>query len=156
MRTIEVSTILDAPADVIWPATKTPHAFVYVARGMLRFPASERLERPWQVGDEVRGWIFLFGVVPFSKHRIVVDSIDEEARVLISNEGGGPIRTWRHELITTEVNARQCHYTDRIHIDAGLLTPLVAGFAKLFYRYRQRRWRQIAPLLAACNRSDRG
>ena len=59
------------------------------------------------------------------------------------------IRTWRHELITTPMNDQQCRYEDRIHVDAGLITPLVAGFAALFYRHRQRRWRTLAPLLAA-------
>jgi hypothetical protein len=38
---------------------------------------------------------------------------------------------------------------DRIEIDAGVMTPLVAGFAAIFYRYRQRRWRALAPVLAA-------
>ena len=38
-------------------------------------------------------------------------------------------------------------YSDRIEIDAGPLTPLVAGYAQLFYRYRQRRWRRLARTL---------
>jgi len=27
---------------------------------------------------------------------------------------------------------------------AGMLTPLVAGFARLFYAHRQKRWRALA------------
>jgi len=34
--------------------------------------------------------------------------------------------------------------TDRVHIDAGMLTPLVAAFARLFYAHRQKRWRALA------------
>jgi hypothetical protein len=31
-----------------------------------------------------------------------------------------------------------------VHIDAGMLTPLVAAFARLFYAHRQKRWRALA------------
>jgi hypothetical protein len=149
MRTITVSTHLDAPAGVVWPTATTPHVFVHVAKGMLRMPAAERLDRPWRVGDEVRGWTLLFGVIPFSRHRLAIESIDDERRRIISDEGGGMIRSWRHELIVTPLGGDRCEYVDRIAIDAGPMTTLVAGFAAVFYRYRQRRWRALAPLLAA-------
>jgi len=149
MRTVSVSRTLPAPAEVIWPAVKTPQAFVHVARGMLRFPAAERVGRPWKVGDDISGWTLLFGVLPFSKHRLVIDSIDDDRRVVVSDECGGPIRTWRHELIVTATDDDQCRYEDRIQIDAGLLTGVVAAYAKVFYRYRQRRWQSLASVLAA-------
>ena len=149
MRTVSVSRQLEAPANVIWPAVKTPHAFVHVTRGMLRFPAAERIDRPWQVGDDISGWTLLFGLLPFSKHRLVIDSIDDDRRVLVSDEHGGPIRTWRHELIVTATDDDRCRYEDRIQIDAGLLTVVVAAYANVFYRYRQRRWHSLASVLAA-------
>lgn len=153
MRTISVSRTLNAPAEVIWPAVKTPHAFVHVARGMLRFPVAERINRPWQVGDDLYGWTLLFGLLPFSKHRLVVESIDEDGRVLVSDERGGPIRTWRHEVMVRPIDDQHCRYEDRIHIEAGVLTAVVAAYAKVFYRYRQRRWGHLAPVLAATGAS---
>ena len=149
MRTVTVHTRLDAPVDIIWHAVNTPHAFVHVARGMLRYPAAERLDRPWQVGDHLEGWTFLFGVLPFSRHHLDVVSIDHDAHVLISDEHGGAIRTWRHELVVASIDDTSCRYTDRIDIDAGILTPMIVAFAHVFYRYRQRRWRELARLLAA-------
>lgn len=149
MVTVSVRSTLDAPADVVWSAVKTPHAFVHVARGMLRFPAAERLDRPWQVGDDIAGWTLLFGFVPFSKHRLTIESIDDDRRELVSDERGGAIRTWRHELIVTEIDGDRSGYEDRIQIDAGPLTTVVAAYAAVFYRYRQRRWRSLASLLAA-------
>jgi hypothetical protein len=149
MRTITVSTPLDAPADVVWRAVNTPQAFVHVARGMLRYPAAERQRRPWRVGDRLEGWTLLFGVVPFSYHHLTVAAIDDNARVLTSDEHGGVIRTWRHDLTVTSVDDASCRYEDRIDIDAGWLTPVVAAYGSLFYRYRQHRWRALARLLAA-------
>lgn len=116
---------------------------------MFRFPAAERIERPWEVGDEVCGLTLLFGVVPFSKHRLMVESIDDDQQTIVSDERGGPIRIWRHEIVVTGIDEHRCSYEDRIQIDAGVLTPLVAAYAKVFYRYRQRRWHLLAPLLAA-------
>jgi hypothetical protein len=149
MRTITVSTPLDAPADVVWHAANTPQAFVHVARGMLRYPAAERQRGPWRVGDRLEGWTLLFGAVPFSYHHLTVAAIDDDARVLTSDEHGGMIRTWRHDLTVTPVDDTSCRYEDRIEIDAGWLTPVVAAYAWLFYRHRQRRWRELARLLAA-------
>ena len=149
MQTVTVLTRLEAPADTVWRAVNTPQAFVHVARGMLRYPAAERLDRPWRVGDHVEGWTFLFGVMPFSRHHLDVVWIDDDAHLLISDEHGGVVRTWRHELIVAPIDETSCRYTDRIDIDAGILTPVVAAFAHVFYRYRQRRWRELARLLAA-------
>ena len=117
MRTIVVSTPLEAPAEVVWRAVNTPQAFVHVAAGMLRYPAAERVGRPWRVGDRIRGWTLLFGVVPFSYHHLTVASIDDDARVLTSDEHGGVVRAWRHDLTVAAVDATSCHYEDRIEIE---------------------------------------
>lgn len=34
-------------------------------------------------------------------------------------------------------------YTDRITVEAGVLTLFVAAFANRFYAHRQRRWRRL-------------
>ncbi len=149
MRTVTVHTRLEASADIAWHAVKTPHAFVHVAQGMLRYPAAERLDRPWRVGDHLQGWTFLFGVLPFSYHHITVALIDDAARVVASDEHGGVVRTWRHDVTVTPIDETSCRYDDRIDIDAGIFTPVVATYARFFYRYRQRRWRALARLLTA-------
>ena len=46
------------------------------------------------------------------------------------------------------VNDARCNYTDRIDIDAGIFTPVVAGYARWSYKMRQRRWRELAKELA--------
>ena len=149
MRKTVVSTDLDASADVVWPGVKTPHAFAHVANGMVRFPAASNLDGPWQAGQTVAGWTFLFNVIPFSKHHLTIASIDDESRTLVSDERGGLIRRWHHTLHVESLADGRCRYTDTIEIDASALTAIVAGYAHLFYRYRQRRWKQLARLLAA-------
>lgn len=149
MRTVTVSTRLEADPDIVWGAVKTPHAFRYITKGALRYPAAAALDRPWREGDDVVGWTFLLGFVPVSRHRLRVESIDDERRILLTEEGGGLIRAWHHRLHVSRNESGGTDYEDRIDIDAGRLTAVVAGFAEVFYRYRQRRWRGLARLLAA-------
>lgn len=150
MRTVELSTTLAAPADTIWRAlTADSAAFRFVTRGLIRFPAARAWDRPIQPGDELSGWVFLFGFIPFSRHTIAVAEVDGHARRLVTEEGGGAIRTWRHTISVTPVDDTACRYTDRIDLDAGALTPAVEAYARGFYRVRQRRWRVLAELLAA-------
>lgn len=149
MQTVAVSTTLDAPATVVWAALGSPTSFVHVARGMLRFPVAEQHVGRWAVGDELTGWTWLFGVVPWSRHRLTVVEIDHDARRFRSDEGGGAVRSWRHLIEVTPLDDRRCAYRDEIEIEAGLLTRPVAWFAHVFYRHRQRRWRSLAPVLAA-------
>lgn len=148
MRTVVLASELDAPAEVVWSVVKVPQSFVHVARGALRMPAAERIDKPWEVGAEITGWTFLCGVIPLSKHRIRIASIDDEERILVSQEGGGAVRSWRHEICVGEVDGNHCTYVDCVEIEAGVLTPVVHALATVFYRYRQRRWRALAPLLA--------
>lgn len=149
MRIVDITTELPAPAATVWRAAATPAAFVHVAAGMLRFPVAERAGSRWQPGDRLEGWTFLLGVVPFSRHRLEVVVVDPTSMTLESDEGGGLVRSWRHRIGVEALAEDRCRYRDRIEIDAGPLTAPVAAFARLFYRYRQRRWRSLAPVLAA-------
>lgn len=149
MRTTIIISEFPASADVIWPGVKTPQAFVHIANGMVRFPAASRLDGPWRVGQTITGWTFLLNVIPFSKHHLTVASIDDETRILVSDEHGGLLKRWHHTLHVEPLDDERCRYTDTIEIDAGPLTPIVAAYAHLFYRYRQHRWQRLARLLAA-------
>lgn len=149
MRTVTVSTQLPAPAEAVWSAaTRNSDAFRYITRGLIRFPAARAWDRPLAVGDRLHGWLFLFGVVPLSRHTITVAEIDQDQRRLVTDERGGILRSWRHTITADPVDAGTCRYRDQIDIDAGPLTLAVAACAHLFYRVRQRRWHIIARFLS--------
>lgn len=151
MSTVTVTTVLDAPPHAIWRAVTTPAGFRFVTRGLVDLAGIDEHEHAvWEPGITVAGRLRVLGV-PFSNHRITLESIDHERRRLQSDEGGGPIRSWRHliEVQAIDGDETRCRYTDTIEIRAGVLTPAIAGFAHVFYRLRQRRWRRLAPVLAA-------
>ncbi len=154
-RTIRRSTLLDAPADLVWAAVRTPQAFRFITRGLLDWRPIRGRTEPWAEGEQAMGWLLLGGVIPFSRHRIRVAELDDRARVLRSDESGGAIRSWRHDIHVEPVEGGRTRYTDVIHIDAGPLTLPVTAFAWVFYAIRQRRWRRLATILAGVDRSER-
>lgn len=154
-RTVRRSTLLEAPADLVWAAVRTPQAFRFVTRGVVDWQPIRRRTEPWREGEEGTGWLLLAGVIPFSRHRIRVAELDDRQRLLRSDESGGVIRSWRHDIRVEPLEGGRTRYTDVIHIDAGPLTALVAAFAWLFYGIRQRRWRTLSTILAGVDRSER-
>jgi ligand-binding SRPBCC domain-containing protein len=144
---VDRSTELDAPAEKVWAAVKTPRAFRFVTKGLLTMPAIDDRANDWVEGETVTGWVFLFGLVPFSRHRLRFAEIDDASRTLRSNEGGGLLRKWDHDIEVTPLGENRCLYRDRIELEAGLVTPLIWIWARWFYRTRQQRWRNLSVTL---------
>lgn len=146
--TVTRTTDLGAPASAVWAAVRTPAAFRTVTRGLLRYLPAEGRQADWREGETVTGWLWLFGVLPLSRHTIRFASIDAARFILTSDEHGGPIRSWVHDIELEPLDDHRTRYTDRVTIDAGWATLPVAAFAWVFYRIRQARWRRLAPRLA--------
>jgi hypothetical protein len=144
MVIVDRSTPLEASADAVWTAVKTPSAFRTVTRGLLVMPVIRTRTDEWREGETVVGWVFLFGFIPFARHHLHVAAIDESTRSLTSREHGGLLKSWDHDIVVIPIDDLRCTYRDRIEIDAGIFTPLVGVYARWFYRMRQRRWRALA------------
>ena len=135
MAIVDLDTELAAPAHAVW-------------RAVLTMPAIKHREDEWREGETVEGWVFLFGVIPFSHHTLHISAISDTAMTFSSLESGGLIRRWNHDIIVVASDDSRCNYRDRIDIDAGIFTPIVVLYARWFYRTRQRRWRALARVLA--------
>lgn len=144
MAIVDYSSRLEASADAVWVAVKTPSAFRTVTRGLLTMPVIRRRRDEWREGESVVGWVFLFGCLPFSRHHLHIARIDESSRTLSSREFGGLIKVWNHDIEVTSIDAKRCLYRDRIEIEAGIMTRVIVIYARWFYRMRQRRWRTLA------------
>lgn len=154
-RTIRRSTDLDAAPDLVWAAARSPQGFQFVTRGLVDWRPLRGQVEPWREGEVATGWLLLGGVLPFSRHRIRIARIDDHDRALRSDESGGLIRSWRHDIFVEPLGSDRTRYTDVIAIDAGLFTPAVAAFAWVFYGERQRRWRRLARVLAGTDGARR-
>jgi hypothetical protein len=127
----------------VWEAVQDVDTLRYVTRGLLGFRPLGPVPARISDGDVIRVRLLFFHVLPAWKHEIRIVRVDQAQRRIETAEHGGGVRTWNH-VITVEPAVAGSRYTDAIEIDAGAMTPLVEGYAKLFYRYRQRRWRRLA------------
>lgn len=145
MKTVEISTHLNAPVDQVWSEVNKPQLLMFVAHPVLHFiPIEpERLPDRWADGD----YIFKLrwhNIVPLGKLVISISrpATEGKLRLLRDNGHGALVRRWDH-LISLEPDGNGTRYTDRVALDAGIATPVVAAFARSFYTHRQRRWHRL-------------
>jgi hypothetical protein len=89
------------------------------------------------------------GFLPLGKQWIDVrfpdEGFDTQQKRQVRDRGRGDlVRVWDHLVTIEETTAGKTRYTDRLEIEAGILTPLVWLYGQVFYRHRQRRWRKLA------------
>ncbi len=149
LRTVRRTCTLDAPAEAVWRALRSPATLVHVAAPVLRMPALDGRRRAWQQGESVTTRLLLFGWLPVSRHTVRIEVLDDARRTARTQEHGGPVSVWRHHLSVEPVGPARCRYTDEVQIGAGRLTGVVGVLAGAFFAWRQHRWRGLAPVLAA-------
>jgi len=107
-HTIRVAREFDAAAAWLWEAVQVPDNFTYVTRGLLGMPALARRAEPFQQGETISGWLFLFHFVPIGRHTIHIESIDGELRRFISREHNRLVKRWDHTITVAELPGSRC------------------------------------------------
>lgn len=145
MRTVELTIWLPADPGVVWQHVRMPQLLCHVASPLIRFePRDAAFPEEWQTA-EYRAEMFLFGTLPIGWQAIGIEYPKPLGDVrYIRDNGYGPlIKRWDH-WIAIGPERGGTRYLDQVTIDAGVLTPIVATFARAFYAHRQRRWRELA------------
>lgn len=147
--TVRVTTLLDCPPERAWEEVQKPYLLRYVAAPLLRFEAVRPTAFPerWREGKYLVR-IKLFSIFPLGAQWIGIEfppnptpGVSYQVR---DNGHGQLMRVWDHLITLESAPDGRTRYTDRVEVNAGLLTPFAWFFAKLFYRHRQRRWRKLA------------
>ena len=139
----KISSIFNTPADRAWSAIKESKTLLFVIKGFLGFKGADTFPEKWIEGQTEITRILFFGIIPGWKHKLHFAEISDVKREQFTEEGGGLISQWNHLIKVEPINSSQCRYTDEIDIKAGIFTPLVCFYARVFYRYRQLRWRKL-------------
>ncbi|KPP86975.1 hypothetical protein [Erythrobacter sp. HL-111] len=144
--TVELATHLDCSPEQAFAQVRRSALLEHIAAPLIRFkPLGRPFPEFWHPG-EYRARMFLFGVIPIGWQAVVISLPEPSGKVLyVRDNGYGPlIRQWDHWIaIGPDPGGRGTRYIDQVTIDAGVLTPIVAGFARSFYTHRQRRWRAL-------------
>jgi hypothetical protein len=144
--TVRVSTELPLTAAEASRLARKPELLSYVLWPWLQMTPTAPFRDPIVAGDQLSARIRFLGFIPGWTHTLCIERMEE--REIASSEHGGPVTAWNHTLTFEPIAERACRYTDTVEVRAGMLTPLVAAFAALIYRYRQMRWRSLARVVA--------
>jgi hypothetical protein len=144
--TVQLSTVLDAPSERIWAEVNRTVLHAYLTRPLLTFEPVDPPTLPdrWEE-REYRVRMKLFGAVPLGWQIVKVErpATDGAKQHIRDNGRGALIRRWDHLITIEPAGPQRTRYTDRVEVEAGLLTPLVWAFARVFYAHRQRRWQHL-------------
>ena len=140
---VKVTTELPIAAEAACELAQKPAVFRHVVWPVFTIGAvPDHLEE----GEEISARLYFLGLIPAWTHHLKL--VSAGPREVYSNEHGGPVSTWNHRLTFEPTSETSCRYTDEVEIEAGISTFPAVLFAHLVYRWRQRRWRTLARLLA--------
>ncbi len=146
MRRVELETSLPCSLGAAWEAVQQRTLLEYVTHPLLKImpPTLEASPNRFYEGTfHMR--LYLFGFLPLGRHTIRVIKLDADSYELVTEESGTLLTGWNHRITLRTDPSGRTLYRDALELDAGRLTPVVWLFAEVFYRYRQARWRKLAP-----------
>lgn len=134
MTTIHLTHDYDAPARQVWRICTDFDALAEVCKPLVTFEGlpSGRLTPDLSITVNVR----LFGVMPPQAYTMALTAYDDAKMTFASAERGAGVRRWNHTLRVRPVGERGARIEESIDIDAGLMTPLYAAWARKLYRHR--------------------
>ena len=157
---MRLSRVLNTPAAILAHYLQFPTSLLYVCRPLIHFTAvgPESLPDRWTDGYQRRFQMRFLGILPIGWQDIRIEmpphQPDAQGRFTVRDNGRGHIATtWDHHILIEPLSPTTCRYTDEVEVRAGLLTPFIWLFARVFYGHRQRRWAGLVaaeykPLLA--------
>lgn len=147
---VVVETVLPMATQDVLARLRTPELLRFVAAPLVQFTPLDPPQFPskWTEGEYLVA-TRLFGLVPLGRQTIAIsfDGASDDRYAIRDNGHGDLAQRWDHRIDIVDAGSGQTRYLDTVDIEAGVLTPFVWLFAQLFYRHRQRRWRQLARAL---------
>lgn len=146
-----VESVFECPATDVWNEVQKPSLLLEIVRPLARIRPVEPPSFPerWEPGTTFHCSCWFLGFIPLGRRSLCFERIDQDQREIQTHESDALIRRWDHLIRVEPTSDGRTLYSDRIDIGAGVLTPLVWLSAIVFYRHRQRRWRNaVIPRLS--------
>ncbi|MGH1329284.1 MAG: hypothetical protein ACRBBK_00235 [Paracoccaceae bacterium] len=135
MRTIIVEHDYPVAPAALWAIVTDYQALAYVMKGLIAFEGLPQ-GRAYS-GQAFWVQVSLFGRFAPQPYFMEVLECDEARMLIRSREKGAGVKSWHHRL-QVSATAHGSRLSDRIEIEAGLLTPLFALWARYLYRARHK------------------
>lgn len=141
---INIASSVAADRNEVWQSVSTMagvnfelHPFVHMTspRGRQVLPSEVT---PGQL--LFRSWLLLFGLLPFDRHALALESLDD-GRGFVEESKSWLQSRWLHARTLTALPTGNCLIEDRLVIEPrlGPTRPIVAVVVKLLFTHRHRR-----------------
>jgi len=143
---ISRTSVLPVPAEELWRALHDPDTLVRISAPLVQI---EPLQ-PHVFPDEFVPATYVvklkgLGLLALGRHAINISHPAPEPgeglpRYVLEDRGSGDLaRQWDDRMTIVPLSKTTCRLTNVLSLDAGLLTPFVASFARLLLKHRHRR-----------------
>lgn len=137
-------SIFEESAENIFKRLQDFATLTYIAKPYMFFkPMGKEGKIVWEEGDTYRFKLKILNIIPFGIHTIKVIDINREKYLIYTNEENKFVNTWNHRIEIKKIGLNKSSYKDEVEINAGIWTPIIYGFAKIFYTHRQRKWKKL-------------
>ncbi|MFY9211105.1 MAG: hypothetical protein WAO69_08265 [Aestuariivita sp.] len=92
---------------------------------------------PMVAGRTYKTNVKVFGLVETKDYAIRIDTLCKQSRRMQSSEHGDKIKSWKHTLDVLPHRDGSV-WIDRVSIDAGAMTPILARYARFMYLHRHK------------------
>ena len=135
MKTVRTEFFYDVPPERLWRLATSYDALARVVEGLVTFEGLP--EGRTRTGQKIHVRVSLFGLLPKQPYYMEVLECDDAGMILRSLEKGAGVRRWAHTMTVTPAPGGS-RLADSIEIDAGMLTPVFALWAKYLYNARHK------------------
>jgi hypothetical protein len=141
-----VHSVIPMNIDKAWNNVKSPALLEFVAKGMITFRSTDGgFPKKWEMRKTYGAKMWILGFIPFGGiHYLYFEKIDEDMFSLSTKEWDKSAKVWNHDIVLRDLGNGSIYYEDAITIYGGMLTGFITWFAKIFYKYRQKRWLIVA------------
>ncbi len=80
-------------------------------------------------------------------HTIQVKQFNKNTYQILTHEFNKHVPVWNHRIVLEKLTEESCKYTDEVEIYAGVKTPFVVAWSKIFYKHRQRKWVKLLRMI---------
>jgi hypothetical protein len=137
------TSIVPAPQARVWELLQKSSTLVFVAKPWVTFSSAHPFPENWEVGVRYETLVHPFNAKSGSPYQITFSMIDVNTHHMATSESGGLIKEWNHSMSVESVSDTHCRYTDTVDVKAGLLTPPLWVYVKLYYQHRHKRWLKL-------------
>lgn len=133
LRRITTTAVYKGNATEIFRRAIEPEEMIAASKGFASFTGMP--DYALREGETYKLDVTTLKLFKTKGYEIFMRKVDPEARVFISQEQGGAVKSWTHYMSVVQ-NGEQAIWTDDVFVDGGWLTPIVARIGLKMYRHR--------------------